>query len=410
MRLPVDPAKRTALITVGGLLLALVLILGVFHPSEDEARGIGLTRVLQDEQLWRHQLWLDGEHINELDLWQIQETLAVRVGLSTSGLKGLLRRAVNAKDASYRAHGYLLAGNTFKASEIAGQIAQWHLKNSPADPAEQAFWWHRRADALWRGTLEDPVPSLRQALALIENSDPTRQRSLLIDLASWHWARANFRPEDPQAEMEQGLAAIDQLLTQTDLPLSPAEQTTAHRQRGQFHLRLAALEAPRDPVALQAAVVAFEQALATAARAERPAIWAAIHHDLGLAHLDLGQSAAAVEHLEQALEVRGIKISSSARVDVRLIERRLSERLQTQAFLALALARIGQAKAATDLITDVHSMTLPEDSGHAWFIAQCARIHIGASAEEQQKALDHYPLDQAQEPGVPARTTLTPPQ
>jgi hypothetical protein len=409
MRLPADPAKRTALVTVGGLVLALALILMLFHPSEEEARGIGLTRVLQDEQLWRHQLWLEGEHINELDLWQIQETLAVRVGLSTSGLKGLLRRAVNAKDASYRAHGYLLAGNTFKASEIAAQIAQWHQKNAPANPAEQAFWLHRRADALWRGTLEDPVPSLRQALALIEKRDLGHQRRLLSDLASWHWARANFRPEDPRAEMELGLAALNQWLTIAEPSLSQAEQTAALRQRGQFQLRLAALEEPRDPTALQAAVADFEQALNTASRDERPAVWAALQHDLGLAHLDLGQASAAAEHLSLALEVRGVKMSSSARVDVRLIERRLAERLQSEAFLALAQARTGQTEAALERVAEVHGMTLPEDPGHAWFIAQCALVALHQSPTARQKALEHYPLDQAQEPGVPAQASLASP-
>lgn len=404
MRLPVDPAKRTALLTVSGLLLALALILMVFRPSDEESRGIGLTRVLQDERVWRHQLWLEGAHINELDLWQIQETLAVRVGLSTSGLKGLLRRAVNAKDASYRAHGYLLAGNTLKASEIAAQIAVWHQKNSPASPAEQAFWLHRRADALWRGLLEDPSPSLREALTVIGEDHPLLRQELLIDLSSWHWARANFRPEDPRAELENGLAALDQLLG-----ITPADLTAIHRQRGQFHLKLAALETPRTPAALQAAVAAFELALSTASRRDRPAVWAAIHHDLGLAQLEQSQPAAAAESLQQALEVRGIKVDTSARVDVRVLERRLSERLDSLAFLALAQARLGQTEPAMKLIAEVHGMTLPEDSGAAWFVAQCARIALHQLPEDRQKALEHYPADQADAPGVPSRASLTRP-
>lgn len=406
MRLPVDPAKRTALLTVGGLLLALALILLVFRPSDDESRGVGLTRVLQDEKLWRHQLWLDGEHINELDLWQIQETLAVRVGLSTTGLKGLLRRAVNAKDASYRAHGFLLAGNTFKAAEIANQIAVWHQKNPASRPVDQAFWRHRQADALWRGTLEDPSGSLRDALALSGKDSPQLLRDLLMDLASWHWARANFRPEDPRAELKSGLAALDQLLTLTDPAHSPADLTAIHRLRGRFYLRLAAQESPRDPAALGAAVAAFDLALGTASRESRPTVWAAILHDRGLAQLDQGQSAAAADSLQQALEVRGIKVDTRARVDVRLLERRLTERLDSQAFLALALARLGQAEAAKDLIAEVHGMTLPEDSGVAWFIAQCARWQLERLPEDRQKAIDHYPIDQADTPGVPSQESL----
>jgi tetratricopeptide (TPR) repeat protein len=418
MRLPVDPASRTALFTVGGLLLVLALLLLLFRPSGEEARGIGLSRVLQEEERWRQQLWVEGEHINELDLWQIQETLAIRVGLSTSGLKGLIRRAVNAKDAGYRAHGYLLAGNTLKAAEIAGQIAKWHGKQPAAAWSDQAFWLQRRADALWRGTLEDPSPVLQQALALVEQGasaenagDSAAWRQVIWrELAAWHWARANFRPEDPRAEIQQGLKALEQWLSSQDEAMTPAEQTAVHRLRGRFLLRLAAMEAvPGDSAVWQSAAAAFEQALRTASRAEFPSVWAALQHDLGLAWLELGQFSAAADAFRQAMEIRGGSLNASARVDVRVLERQISERLQTQAFWALALARQGQNEAAMELVTTVHGMTLPEDRGHAWFIAQCARLAVQDLPADRQKALEHYPVDQAQEPGVPSRAELAQP-
>jgi tetratricopeptide (TPR) repeat protein len=422
--LPADRAQRTAWFTVAGLVTAAGLTWLVIRPGTADLQGVGLKRLLQEERTWRHELWLEGSHLNEQELWQIQETLASRVGISTASMKSLLRRAANAKDATYRADGYLLAGSTTLAAAIAGEIAAWHQDAS----ADRARWLHRRADALWREASEDTAAVLQEALRLLDppDSDSLLRRDVLMDLASWHWHRALFRPEDPRHELTQGLTAIEALLDPPPSPLSADELTAAHRLRGQLHLRLACLETPRDTQHLAQAATAFEQALTTASRPTRPPVWAALHHDLGRTHLEQGRFASAAEAFRQALEVRDAKVSSAGNVDVRVLERRLTERLQSLAFLALAETRL--AAVATDPvardalgasarrnIAAVHGMTLPGDDGPAWIVAQLALLltqqasRDPAAEDTRRAALTHYPHDQAGEPGVPPVEAFAPP-
>jgi hypothetical protein len=138
--------------------------------------------------------------------------------------------------------------------------------------------------------------------------------------------------------------------------------------------------------------------------------WAAVQHELGVALLEKGDWAGAVKHLELALKVRDGKVGGGGRVDVRVIERRLTERLQTLACLALAEAKGGMLEAARGHAEAVHGMTLPEDGGMPWITAQAALVEVARVRGERARvevlcgeALGSYPVDLAGEPGVPRR-------
>lgn len=405
MRLPSDPAKRAAVLAVGGLVVGLGVVWLMFGRGDDVARGMGLARVLEEERRWREELWVKGEHINERELWEIQETLAVRSGISTAGLKGLLRRAVNAKDAGYRAEGHLLAGNAEVAAVLAAQMAIWQGQQQDGT-VESARWLRRRADALWRGQLGDAGVVLREALGVLGERNAGLRGELLEDLAGWHWERVLFRPEDPVAEMEQGLGAVEALLAMK-AGRSADEVSAAWRLRGRFLLRRGCLAEVRDGAALEAAVIAFGEALQGMHEGE---VWAAVQHELGVALLEKGDWTGAVGPLELALKVRNGKIEGGGRVDVRVIERRLTERLQSLACLALAEAKGGMHEAAQGHAGAVHEMTLPEDGGMPWITAQAALVEVARALGDSESvkalcrdALESYPLDQSGEPGVPRR-------
>lgn len=405
MRLPADPAKRAALLAVGGLVVGLGVVWVLFGRGDSGVRGMGMARVLEEERKWRKALWVEGSHINERELWEIQETLAVRAGISTAGLKGLVRRAANAKDAGYRAEGHLLAGNLAVAAVLAGQMADWQGRQEDG-AVERARWLRRRADALWRGQLEDAGVVLREALGVLGEREAGLRGELLEDLAGWHWERVLFRPEDPVAEMEQGLEAVGRLLAMKE-GRTADEVGAAWRLRGRFLLRRACVAEVRDGAALEGAVAAFEEALRGMSEGER---WAAVQHELGVALLEKGDWAGAVERLGLALKVRDGKVGAGGRVDVRVIERRLTQRLQSLACLALAEAKGGMLEAARGHAEAVHGMTLPEDGGMPWITAQAALVEVARVRGEGERvqalcreALGSYPLDQAGEPGVPGR-------
>ena len=405
MRLPDEPAKRAAWLAVGVLVVGMGVVLAMFWRGDEGVHGMGLARVLQEEGKWRKELWVEGAHFNERELWEIQETLAVRVGISTAGLKGLVRRAANAKDAGYRAEGQLLAGNVEVAAVLAGQMADWQGREGEG-AVERARWLRRRADASWRGQLEDAGMVLREALEVLGDGDARLRGELLEDLAGWHWERVLFRPEEPLVEMERGLEAVGQLLAMK-AGRTVDEVGAAWRLRGRFLLRRACLAELRDGLALEQAVVAFEEALRGMSEGER---WAAVQHELGVALLEKGDWAGAVDALGLALKVRDGKVGGGGRVDVRVIERRLTERLQTLACLALAEAKGGMLEAARGHAEAVHGMTLPEDGGLTWITAQAALVEVAKARGEGERvevlcreAMRHYPLDQVGEPGLPMR-------
>ncbi len=416
MTLPVDPAKRVALLCAAGLLAALLVILLIFRGGEGPP-GIGLLRLLLEEKTWRTELWLEGAHINELEPWRIQESLAARAGISTGVYKGLTRRAVNAKDPAYRVEGHLLAGNFALAAELAEQLAAQQTQ-----PAERARWRHRRADALWRGGLSDPASSLNAALDGLPEGDSPARRGVLADLASWHWLKANFRPEDPAAEYHLALAALARLEKITPPQATPAWRTALHRLQGRCLLRRACLNAERDLPAIEEAAKAFEQALSTAAAGSETRL--AVLHDLGLCHLELEQPEAAEACFAEIVTALASGKTGSTEFDVRALERRVTARLNAQAFLAWARAR--QAAAEMDatrrqalvaetrtLVTAVHGMTLPDEGGAPWITAQAALALIEAVEKNadaakvaRELALNHYPAAQAGEPGVPSRAQI----
>lgn len=402
------------MLSVGGLIGVLVVVLLIFRPAEGPP-GIGLARLLMEEKNWRAELWLEGTPLNEQEPWRIQETLAARAGISTGVYKGLTRRAVNAKDPAYRVEGHLLAGNTELAAELARQLAL-----PPTEPEWRAHWRHRRADALWRGGLEDPTGELKAALLDLPPSDTfaNQRRLLLQDLALWHWTKANFRPEDPAAEFDRALSALAELEPLTPPKTSPAWLTAFHGLRGRCALRRACLTSERDRLALNEAAEAFGRALETAREPGVSAeVLVGVLHELGLAELELGDALAAVGLFEEVVNRLQGGQAGRSQFEVRALERRVTARLKAQAFLALACAR--QAAKATeqrqalsarvrDLVKAVHGMTLPEEDGPAWWVAQVALTQVlelegnAAGAESARRhALEHYPRALITEPGVP---------
>jgi hypothetical protein len=163
----------------------------------------------------------------------------------------------------------------------------------------------------------------------------------------------------------------------------------------------------RDGVALEQAVVAFDETLRGMSEGER---WAAVQHESGVALLEKGDWTGAVERLGLALKVRDGKVGGGGRVDVRVIERRLTERLQTLACLALAEAKGGMLEAARGHAEAVHGMTLPEDGGLPWITAQAALVEVARARGERARvealcgeAVGSYPVELVGEPGVPMR-------
>ena len=419
--LPVDPAKRAAVFSVGGLGVVLVILLLVFRPAEGPP-GIGLARLLLEENQWRAELWLEGAHLNEQEPWRIQETLAARAGISTGVYKGLTRRAVNAKDPGYRAEGHLLAGNTELAAELARQLAAQQTL-----PELRAHWRQRRADAQWRGGLDDPSGELNAALLDLPEGDgvASERRSVLEDLALWHWSKANFRPEDPAAEYEKALVALAKLEKITPANASPAWVVALHRLRGRCLLRRACLTVERDRAALNASSEAFGRALETA---REPGVSEEVRvgllQEFGLAELELGDAMAAMGLFEEAVNRLQGGQAGVTQFEVRALERRVTARLNAQAFLALATARQAQAHSGTEqrvaglarvreLVKAVHGMTLPDEDGPAWWVAQVALAEAlqlegetDAAATARRLALEHYPRALATEPGMPALEEL----
>ncbi len=417
-----QPATRAALTVVAVLLVGGAMWLGwQWEASRDGPRGMGLRRLLDEEQSWRRELWQVGEHVNERELWEIQETLAARAGISTAGLKGLVRRAVNAKDLEYQMQGRLLAGQTQLAAELARNLSQQPV--FAAEPRGRAQWLRRRADALWRGVLDNPAPVLREALAVLKDEAGAEtlalRRELLADLVSWHWQKANFRPEDPVGEMRAGLEAAEALIAIEGAGV--ADRMAAWRIKGRLHLRLGCapgLDDGREQQLVEAARC-FEEALGcldkTTARLGE--VRGALAHDLGVTRWEQGRAAEAEERLSAALGLRPARLNTGGFVDVKDVEKRLNQRLRTLAQLALAEARL--ADQATDetikqrwresalrRIEEVHGMVLPDDAGPAWITAQAARMLMadGEEAERVKKAgRAHYPTELVGEPGLPPR-------
>jgi hypothetical protein len=203
---PRDPAIGRAWAVGLFLLVALLVALAVLYSSSPKREtGIGLSRLLQEEEIWRIEQRRQGRSINDRDLWEIQEEVAWRSEISREGVKGLVRRAANARDQAFRAEGLLLGGTLEPAATLNLRLAT--QQPNPFQPAEIARLYRRAADAEWRGDFGDPATHYHQAIAALNNTQARLRRDLWMDLALWHWSRANFFPEDLAAELHAGLAA-----------------------------------------------------------------------------------------------------------------------------------------------------------------------------------------------------------
>ncbi|MCB1211935.1 MAG: hypothetical protein KDK97_21620, partial [Verrucomicrobiales bacterium] len=197
---PRDPAIGRAWAVAVFLFVALLVALAVLYSSAPKKEtGIGLSRLLQEEELWRIEQRRQGRSINDRDLWEIQEEVAWRSEISREGVKGLVRRAANARDQAFRAEGLLLGGTLDAAAALNLRLA--NQAPNPFTPEEIARLYRRTADAEWRGEFGDPAAHYHQAIEALKNSQPQLRRDLWMDLALWHWSRANFFPEDLNAEL-----------------------------------------------------------------------------------------------------------------------------------------------------------------------------------------------------------------
>ncbi|MCB1228469.1 MAG: hypothetical protein KDK99_21860 [Verrucomicrobiales bacterium] len=423
---PLDSStRRTVGIVIVSLLLTLVGLAWWLRPHDDGIpQGMGLSRLLWEEERWRQQDFQKGIALNDTPLWEIQEGLAVRAGITTAGVKGLVRRAVNASDLTYQAEGRLLAGNLDLAAALFEKIA-----STPTLPPEtRAHAWHRRADALWRiGESGVPV-ALHHALDLLPPHAAESRRIIEADLALWHWGLANFHPENIAAELQGAQAALHRWLALTP-PADPAAQTAAQTAArwllGRVQLRQACLPgtapAETDPQLLQARET-LTTALSIASEESQPTVWAAIHQDLGrawletrLRHPDSPDAVVltAAEHFRQALTQRTGLSAPTAFADVRDLERRASEHLESTAFLALTLALGPDPASAAKFADETLRSVVATDPGPSWLLATLAHAlvekaaHTGlptaAARSEAAAALKFYPFDQIGQPGVPSR-------
>lgn len=412
-------AWAVALFLVGALLIALAIL---YSSAPKKVTGIGLSRLLQEEELWRIEQRRQGRSINDRDLWEIQEEVAWRSEISREGVKGLVRRAANARDQAFRAEGLLLGGTLEPAAALNLRLAT--QQPSPFQPEEIARLYRRTADAEWRGEFGDPATHYHQAIAALKDSQPGLRRDLWMDLALWHWSRANFFPEDIAAELRAGLAAATEAAELGPVP--PAEAAAIFWLQSSFYLRLALVESDTEQLdAAQNAILAAANSVDSATAAE---FNATIQHTLGLVFYEQGQRQqqptawpSAVAAFSKALETRTGKIGSG-KVDVRIAERRLTERAESLAARALTLATMpGTQDEARSALRDARGaleLTLPDDPGPAWIMAQQAEIlaslrlqsdgtdTTAAALNAANLALDQYPLELANHAGVPSRLQI----
>ena len=411
-------AQRLTVRVIATLVVVLTAIAWWLIPAEEPVGQMGLARLLQEESQWRLDAFDQGQSINRFELWEIQEEIALRADITPAGVKGLARRAANAADTRYKAEGQLLAGNL----EVANTYFQQLIDSAPTIQVytadDVARWHQRRADAFWRGGFGDTANELKLALKSAPAENDPLTRTLLGDLALWHWDRATFRPESPAQELSAALAAIDAWLRLSEGGTA-ASLTAAHRLRGQILLRHACLPDQTDPGTLLAeSLSAFDTALTHASAEKDPNVWAALHHDRGRALLQQLPGTGTEETVtafQKALAERPAKVASGMFVDVRRLERDLNHHIETASCLAYALSLMPDpdAEAITEQTTSVLNLVVADDPGYGWLLARMALLrldlHRGVTPETLQHAtaaLRHYPLDQIGEPGVPTQIQL----
>ncbi len=451
---PTPSARKAALITGGLITAGLIAFFVIEGPKQSEFRGMGMALILEKQDEWRRELILDGRHLNELATWQIQEEVAKRSHLSEGGVKGLSRRASNAKDRVLAVDGHLISGNQELAAEMAWSLApQMEGMMDQFTPSQVAHMYRNAGDAAWQGGRADfsPAEAYQTAIAVLAKSKGTEEQRawLQLDLASYHWSQVNFFPEDPDGELasmiEAARAAGDafaQMKTAT-----PLAQVAAKRLEGEAWLKRAAMAeraiagTASEEMAghLAKAVEMLSKALALAEPSDQAFLKATLHHKLGLA-LTL-QAAAEREqkddrlaeaelHFQSALERRPASFAAGS-IDVRMLGRRLQERAESLAALSFAQFLAAQNREnAEGLRTSIQSaraalqLTTERDDSPAWVtavgslaFAQTCLCQEAATAveaapfaheaiENALSALRKYPIGQQNEPGVPSRASF----
>lgn len=432
-----DASKRIAL-RVGLLLAAVLLGLALFFQQySSKPQGIGLSRLLHEEEQWRTEQRRIGRSINEVDLWEVQEEVAWRSEISREGVKGLVRRAANARDQAFRAEGLLLGGTLEPSAALNLRLAT--QAPNPFNAEEIAQLYRRAADAEWRGNFGEPAAHYLAAITALQNSQPQRRADLWMDLALWHWSKANFFPEDRAAELHAGLNAVTSSLAlrATDPTKPDPEVAAAQWLRGNFLLHLAVLESDRN--AVLDAGAAFTLALNNVDTTRRPEFRATILHDQGLAFLEQTRTGTeqagrteAIGCFTEALKIRNGKLGTG-KVDVRIAERRLTQRAESLAARALALASPDappdDLKSALRDARGALELTLPDEPGPAWIQSKVAELIAtvklyhdstlsnGTKKQEDKatveeifkigaEALDHYPQELSKNPCVPQRAEI----
>ena len=423
-------AKRAALWV--GLCLALVLtgVLVWLRPTGPERRGIGMALVLEKQEEYRRDLIKEGRHLNDLEPWQIQEEVARRSGLSQAGVKGLVQRARNARDAELKIDALLLAGDAETAAALACQRADSLMKTNPR-MAAKAF--RQAADGYWRMAL------FKEASECLKKAGEEAQ----MDLAMLHWGQANFHPEDVRAELDAANEAVSKVLVRLDRKINSVDVAVAKRLQGNVHVRLALLmktaTGETDQVRLREGERFLREAMDSVDRADEPQLWAATLHDLAVVLLEgsvtdsrpLLPQKEVVALLAKALEVRSGKVGDGL-MKADALAMQLTQRAETLAFQSLALARLAEAKSpaglekttadqAVAVAESALALSQPQDPGVSWFVAHYAKLRTMLNSSVNtppgekdktvapdwisafEKTLQHYPAQFENHPGIPSR-------
>lgn len=450
---PATSARKAALITGGVVSMAVIVFFIIEAPKQSQFRGMGMALILEKQDEWRRELIIDGRHVNELATWQIQEEVAKRSHLSEGGVKGLSRRASNAKDRVLAVDGHLISGNQELAAKIAWSLGPQMERMDQFTPGQIARIYRNAGDAAWQGGRADfrPSEAYQKAIAVLGKKKGTEEQQawLQLDLASYHWSQVNFFPEDPDGELaamiQASSAATKLFSTLKEAP--PLPQIAAARLEGDAWLKRATLAervlagSPSADMThyLAKAREALERALAIAEKTDREFLKAALHHDLGLTltlmavadpSAKSGRISEAEKHFAASLERRPATFATGS-VDVRMLGRRLQERAESLAALSFAQFLSAQSR---DDVEGFHeaiqtaraalALTTERDDSPAWVTAVgslafsqtclCQQLlppvegglHAHEAIENALSALRNYPIDQRDEPGVPSRASF----
>lgn len=443
---PGSSPRRAALFTGLVILVAVVAFFVIEGPKQSKFRGMGMELILERQEAWRKELVLQGKHLNELATWEIQEDLAKRSRLSEGGVKGLSRRASNARDRVLAVEGHLIAGHQELAAELAWELAPQMQASGRFDPEKVARMWRNAGDAAWQGGRAkfDPHEAYRAAIEALEKVKGSEEERawLWMDIASWFWSKATFFPEDPASDFQvvaNAASRADKLFAGLK-PAKPLAGAAAARLMGNAIVWGLDYFEFRDH-AITEALEGFDRAVQLVGESGDERLRSAVLHDAGVAWLvqasvfrseskseeAANAEAIAVANLEQAVALRPGSFKTGS-VDLRDLGPRLQARAESLAMLSRAewvaardnegfLSAIETARKALELTTE-------KDRGHAWVVAVSTLAFAGEallerspSAEESTSrasdtvenalaALMHYPMDRASVPGVPSRADL----